>query len=141
MASLPSFPNLCLNTSVYTTIDVMDDNRVLAIHVDEQCPLLYADHESNTFIIDRSQLDDEGYYSVREDLLVIDGLPVPFGQFCFLIYEGDGELVSWSQSHECNTGKVCVALQGFGITASVVSPVVYQVDDKSAFKLKLKYGY
>lgn len=135
------FPNLCLNTSAYTTIDVMESDNVLSIHVDESCPLLYADHKSNTFIIDRSQLDDEGYYSVREDLLGIDGIPVPFGQFCFLIYDGDGELLSWSQSHECSTGKVCVALKEFGITASVDSPVVYRMDEKTAFKLKLKYGY
>jgi hypothetical protein len=138
---MASFPNLCLNTSAYTTIDVMDDDRTLSIHIDEQCPLLYADHKSNTFIVDRSQLDDEGFYSVRDDLLVIDGLPVPFGQFCFLIYDGNAELISWSQSHECSTGKVCVALKGFGITASVDSPTVYRVDDKSAFKLKLKYGF
>ena len=138
---MASLPNLCLNTSAYTTIDIMDDERTLTIHVDEQCPLLYADHKSNTFIIDRSELDDEGYYSVRDDLLVIDELPVPFGQFCFLIYDGNAELISWSQSHECSTGKVCVALQEFGITASVDSPTVYRVDDKSAFKLKLKYGF
>lgn len=138
---MASFPNLCLNTSAYTTIDVMDADSTLVIHVDESCPLLYADHKSNTFIVDRSQLDDEGFYSVREDLLVIDGLPVPFGQFCFLIYDGEGDIVSWSQSHECSTGKVCVALKEFGIMVSVQSPTVYRADEKSAFKLKLKYGY
>lgn len=138
---MASFPNLSHNTSVYATIDVDDEKQRLRIHISDDIPLLHADYESNTFIVDRSQLDDEGFYSVREDLLVIDGLPVPFGQFCFLVYEGDGEFFSWSNSQDCNTGKVCVALKGFGYTASVDSPCAYHVDEKSTFTLKLKYGY
>ena len=138
---MASFPKLCLNTSVYTTIDVDDELCRTLIHISDEIPLLHADHESNTFIVDRVQLDDDGFYTVREDLLAIDGLPVPFGQFCFLVYEGDGEFFAWSNSHDCNTGKVCVALKGFGYTASVDSPVAYRVDEKSTFALKLKHGY
>ena len=138
---MASFPNLCLNTSVYTTIDVDEEKQRVSIHISDDIPLLHADHESNTFIVDRSQLDDEGFYSVRDDLLAIDGLPVPFEQFCFLVYEGNGEFFAWSNSSDCNTGKVCVAFKKFGYTASVDSPVSYHVDEKSTFTLKLKHGF
>jgi hypothetical protein len=129
------------NTAVFTTIDIDEVQQSLHIHVSEDIPLLHADYESLTFIVDRLQLDDEEFYTVREDLLAIDGLPVPFGQFFFLVYEGDGEFFAWSNSHECSTGKVCIAFKKFGYTASVDSPVSYHVDEKSTFTLKLKHGY
>lgn len=136
-----AFPNLQHNTSVFATIDIDEVQQSLHVHVSEDVPLLHADYETLTFIVDRTQLDDEGFYSVREDLLAIDGLPVPFGQFCFLVYEGDGDFFAWSNSNDCNTGKVCVAFKKFGYTASVDSPVSYHVDEKSAFALKLKHGF
>jgi len=129
------------NTSVFATIDIDEVQQSLHVHVSEDIPLLHADYETLTFIVDRTQLDDEGFYSVRDDLLAIDGLPVPFGQFCFLVYEGDGEFFAWSSSSDCNTGKVCVAFKKFGYTASVDSPVAYHVDEKSTFTLKLKHGF
>lgn len=77
---------------------------------------------------------------IREDLLGIDQMPVPFGQFCFLVYEGEGDFLSWANSDDYSTGKVCVGLKSFGYTASVTNPLAYHVDDKSTFTLKLKFG-
>ena len=132
---------LAQNTSVFTTIEVDEIGHRLLFHISSDIPLLHADYETNTFIVDRAQLNDDEFYTVREDLLAIDGLPVPFGQFSFLIYEGDGEFFAWSNSYKCNTGTVCTAFTKFGYTASVDSPVSYHVDKKSTFTLKLKYGY
>lgn len=132
---------LAQNTSVFATIDIDEVLQRLHVHVSEDIPLLHADYETYTFIVDRAQLDDEEFYTVREDLLAIDGLPVPFGQFCFLVYEGDGEFFAWSNSYKCNTGTVCTAFKKFGYTASVDSEVSYHVDEKSTFTLKLKHGF
>ena len=126
--------------SSYVTFDFDYEGQRLLVHTGD-IPMLHADHDTNTFIIDRTQLNDEGFYSIRDDLLRIDGVPVPNGQFCFLIYDGDGDFLSWSNSADCNTGTVCVGLKSFGYTASVTNPISYHVDDKSIFTLKLKFGY
>ena len=139
---MASFPKLCLNTSAYTTFDVDEEAQRVNIHISDEIPLLHADHESNTFIVDRSQLTIDEQYTARADLLTINDMPIPFGQqFCFLMYEGNGEFFSWSNSLEYSTGKVCVALKGFGYTASVITAFNFRVDAKGTFTLKLKHGH
>jgi len=126
--------------SNHVTIVQDHEGRRLRVHTGD-IPMFKADHDSNTFIIERLELDRDGLYEVRDDLLRIDELPVPYGQFCFLLYEGDGEFLSWCGSYECDTGKICSAMKLFGYETSVLSPMSFKVDEKSKFTLKLKYGY
>ena len=105
-------------------------------------PLLKADHETNTFIIDRLQLDEDSLYEVRDDLLEIDDLPVEHGQFCFLCYEGSGDFLIWCSSYKCDTGIVCSGFKNFGYgTAIITSPIYVSVKEKYSFALQLKHGY
>lgn len=105
-------------------------------------PLLHECKETNTFIINHPDqtTDEERYYEIRNDLIAIDGMPVQYGQFAFLVYWGQGEFYTWASSDNCSTGKVCKALKSFGYTASVTSPVIYTVSDQDTFKLKLQFG-
>jgi len=65
---------------------------------------------------------------------------VPYGQFGFFIYSGDGEFYLWAQSYDADTGKMAKAFQSYGYTPSVITPVQIHVTDKDLFKLRLKFG-
>ncbi len=131
------------NTSDYLKFEYHDDSQKLIVRVyeDQNVPFLHACYETNTFIIDRTQLEDNDFYDLRNDLIGIDGMPVPFGQFSFWIYDGGGEFFAWSTSDQINTGLVCVAFQSFGYTPRMTSPVVVDVSEKDQFKLNLKFGH
>lgn len=123
------------------TIEPDYKQRRLLVHTGT-IPLLKADHETNTFIIDRLQLDDDEFYDVRDDLLGIDAMPVQHGQFCFLVYEGGGDFVIWSSSYNYDTGIVCTGFKNFGYGSAVVtSPIYISVKEKHSFALQLKHGY
>lgn len=68
--------------SAYVTIDFLYEDQRLLMHTGE-IPLLHADYDTNTFIIDRTKLDDDEFYMIREDLLGIDQMPVPLGSSAF----------------------------------------------------------
>lgn len=78
------------HSSVYVSLDFRDsEQRLLVRHRD--LPMLHECTESNTYVIDHTQLSKEEYYDIRADLVDIDNTLVPYGQFGFFIYSGDGE--------------------------------------------------
>jgi hypothetical protein len=131
------------NTSDYLKFEYHDDSQRLRVRVyeDQNVPFLHACYETNTFIIDPSQLSDNELFDLRNDLIGIDGMPVPFGQFSFWMYDSDGQFFAWSTSDQINTGLVCIAFQSFGYTPSITNPVCVDVSKKDQFKLNLKFGY
>ena len=131
------------NTSEYLKFEYHDDSQKLIVRVaaGQNVPFLHACHETNTFIIDPSNLGDVELFDLRNDLIGIDGMPVPFGQFSFWMYDGGGEFFAWSTSDQINSGLVCVAFKSFGYTPSITNPVCVDVSEKDQFKLNLKFGY
>jgi hypothetical protein len=126
-------------SSVYVSLDWRDlEQRLLVRHRD--MPMLHECTESNTYVIDHTQLLEEEYYDIRTDLIDIDNTLVPYGQFGFFIYSGDGEFYLWAQSYQADTGRMARAFKSFGYTPSVLTPVQIHVSDKDLFKLKLKFG-
>lgn len=127
------------HSSVYVSLDFRDtEQRLLVRHRD--LPMLHECTESNTYVIDHTQLSKEEYYDIRADLVDIDNTLVPYGQFGFFIYSGDGEFYLWAQSYQAYTGAFAKAFYSFGYTPSVLTPVQIHVSEKDLFKLRLKFG-
>lgn len=127
------------NNSTFVHFAFSDDGQRMFMELPE-VPLLHACYESNTFIIDHTQLEEDRYNEIRSDLIDIDGMPVPYGQFAIFVYTGEGEFFLWSSSENANTGKMAVAFQSFGYEPSIDSPVRFYVSERDLFKLKLQFG-
>jgi len=123
----------------YVGLGYIDTEQRLLVHTRE-IPILHVCEETNTIIIDHTQLSKEEYFDIRADLVDLDNTLVPYGQFAFFIYSGDGEFYLWAQSYEANVGKMASAFQSFGYTPTVTTPVQIHVSNKDLFKLRLKFG-
>lgn len=126
-------------SSVYVSLGYLDSEQRLIVRLRDM-PVLHECLETNTFIIDHTQLSEEEYYDIRADLVDLDNVLVPFGQFGFFIYSGDSEFYLWAQSYQANIGKMASAFQRFGYTPSVTTPVQIHVSERDLFKLKLRFG-
>ena len=126
-------------SSVYVSLGYLDSEQRLLVRP-RDIPILHECLETNTFIIDHTQLSEEEYYDIRADLVDLDNVLVPYGQFGFFIYAEGGEFYLWSQSYQANIGKMAAAFQRFGYTPSVTTPVQIEVSDRDLFKLKFRFG-
>ncbi len=127
------------HSTVYVSLDWRDtEQRLLVRHRD--MPMLHECHDTNTFVIDHTQLSEEEYFDIRTDLVDIDNTLVPYGQFGFFCYSGDGEFYLWAQSYQANIGRMASAFESFGYAPRVTTPVQIHVSEKDLFKLRLKFG-
>ena len=127
------------HSSIYVGIGYRDIEQRIIVQPRDM-PILHECKETNTFIIDHTQLSEEEYFDIRTDLVDLDNTLVPYGQFGFFIYSGDGEFFLWAQSYQANIGRMASAFRTFGYSPSVVSPIQIHVSEKDLFKLKLKFG-
>lgn len=127
------------HSSVYASLDFRDtEQRLIVRHRD--MPMLHECTDTNTYVIDHTQLSEEEYFDIRTDLVDLDNTLVPYGQFGFFIYTGDGEFYLWAQSYQANIGRMAAAFQSFGYMPTVITPVQIHISEKDLFKLRLKFG-